>query len=489
MSKPTKSDKRNAIVIGAGFGGLSAALHLAKKGYSVEIIEKNSKLGGRAQVWESKGYRFDMGPSWYLLPEIYEKIFADLDEKIPFDLIKLPEAYKVYYDDDTTITVPNNPDETIKLFESVEDGAGKKLELYLKNAKRAHELGFGKIVEKSPSILRYFHPQIVLNAFILKPWKSLHAHVQSYVKNPRLQQLLEYEAVFLGGTPYSIPALYSLVSYWDIVRGVYYPKGGFSVLVTLFEDLCVKYGVKITLSKSVTDIIVENKRAVGVKLDDGDIKKGDIVIVNADYQHAEEKLLPDKYTTYKEKFWEKADITPSGLIIYLGVKKRLSGLKHHNFYFSKHWKQNATDIANRKWSADPSYYICVPSLTDDVAPDGCENIFILVPLANGVDDSNKEKEADKILAHMEKTCGVSFIDDIEVKRVFCVSDFTSEYNAYKGNAFGLGHTLKHSLIRPEQKSRKVKNLYFVGQYTHPGTGVPMAVLSGKQISELIEKYE
>ncbi len=477
--------KKKAIVIGSGFGGLTSACYLAKAGYEVTIFEKNKDIGGRARVLRIKGFTFDMGPSWYLMPEVFDNFFAEFDKKSSdfYTLQKLNPSYRMIFSQNDVFDIPSNTIDTIKLFESLEKGAGKKLEKYLQTAKLQYDIGVNEFVYKNyNSIFDFFNWRVLKDGTKMHIFRSLDSYVKSQFTHPLLQKILMYTIVFLGGSPKKTPAMYSLMSHVDLTQGVFYPKGGMGKVVRGFATLAKELGVKIKTNAPIEKILVENNVVCGVVFKQKTYI-ADVIVANADYHHVDQKLLEEKYRSYTKSYWEKRVIAPSGFIIYLGVKRKIPNLKHHTLVLENDWEQHFNTIFDKpSWPKRPSYYVCVPSKTDTVAPDGCENLFVLVPIANGIKDTKKIRDSyeTKILSHLQKSIGDSFEKDIIVKKIFTLNDFQKDYNAYKGTALGLAHTLfQTAIFRPKNKSSKVQGLYYTGHYTVPGVGVPMAIISGK----------
>lgn len=483
---------KKVIVIGAGFGGLSAASYLGQYGYDVTILEKNSSAGGRAMVNKAKGYTFDLGPSWYLMPDVFEEFFADFDKKPSdyYNLIDLNPSYKVF-DQKRNFEVRTAPD-VFGLFEDLEPGSSNKIKQLLIKTQKEYETvrkkllitpqkSFGEVAQNPESLKFLLNPELT---------RSYHSRISKYSKSPEIQRVLEFMTVFMGGSPENIPAMYSLLTHVDLGMGVKYPIGGMGKLVDAFVDVAKKQGVKILYDREVKKIKSKNNKAQKVMTVSGETFDADIVIANADYQYVETHMLDNKYQKYSEKYWEKKTLSPSGLLIYLGVGKKLPKLLHHNLFFDTDWHRHFDEVFNKKvWSSEPLIYVCVPSKTDvSVAPEGKENVFILAPMANGNQPADEiiNKTVDSIIKRIEAKINKKFKDDIEYIDIRAHDYFKNTFNAYKGNAFGLAHTFTQSgPLRPKMKSTKVSNLYFVGQYTNPGTGVPLVTLSGKAVSNLI----
>lgn len=486
---------KTAIVVGSGFGGISAATLLARDGFEVTLLEKNEQPGGRASVWKEKGFTFDMGPSWYLMPDVFENYFSEFNKK-PEDYMKLKRldpSYRVFFSKDEVVDIPTNLEKTKEIFEGFEPGAAEKLDKYLESAKFQYDIAMRDFIYKEYKHLHNFlKPELIVKGTKLHLFDKLDSYAKRYFKSDKIRKILEYTIVFLGGTPYDSPALYSLLSHVDFDLGVWFPMGGgMGVLVNAMVKLAEEQGVTFKYNTPVEKIIVENKKAVGVKTAEGE-HRADVVVINADYAYAEMNLLDEEHQSYKQKYWEKKKIAPSGLIMYLGIDKKIESLTHHNLYFQPHWEEHFADIFQHpSWPEDPSYYVSCVSKTDpSVAPKDHENMFILVPVAADLDDSeeNREKYAERTLKHLEELIGENIRDHLVVKRIFTHRDFTERYNAYKGTALGLAHTLSQTAVfRPTHQSKKVKGLYYTGHYNHPGIGVPMVMISSQILSELIKK--
>ncbi len=487
---------KNVVIIGAGIGGLSAGALLAKKGYNVTILEKNSQPGGRAGVWKKNGFVFDMGPSWYLMPDVFEKFFKIFGEKPEnfFKLKKLDPSYRIFFEGEGITDIPSDYRKTMELFKTFEENGDKKLGLYLKQSEFLYKESLKHFIYRDyRSFKDFFRKEIILNGPKMHIFDNLAKFIGRYFSEDKLKKILSYSIVFLGGSPKNTPALYSMMSYIDFKMGVWYPMGGINELVSSLVALCKRHNVKIYYNQPVSGYKFSDKKITHVK--SGKKEYGaDLVVVNADYAFAETKLLPEKFQTYPEKYWNKKTIAPSAFILYLGIGKKLKKLKHHNLFLEKNWEEHFEEIFNKpSWPANPSYYICAPSKTDpSVAPAGKENLFILVPVSSNLKDNVKNRKIyrDKILKHLEELIGEKFIDDIEVERIFSINDFSTLYNSYKGTALGLSHMLMQSaLFRPSHKSKKVNNLYYTGQYTHPGIGMPVCLISSQIVSEMIESDE
>lgn len=482
------------IVVGSGFGGLAAAGLLAKEGFDVTVLEKNEQYGGRASVWKKDGFLFDMGPSWYLMPDVFEKFFAEFGKK-PQDymnLKRLDPSYRVFFGKNDYVDISKDLEKNLELFEKLEKGAKEKMIKYLETSKYQYDVAMKDFIYKDyRNITDFLKPKLVKEGLRLHFFDKLDSYAQRFFENERIRKILEYTIVFLGGSPYDSPALYSLMSHVDFNLGVWYPMGGIGEIANAMYKVAIEKGVEFKYNKPVTKIIVKNGKTTGVETTSGRFD-ADLVVVNADMPWAEMNLLDKKYRSYSQRYWDSRKIAPSAYLIYLGLDKKLDNVVHHNLYFDPKWEEHFEQIfKNPKWPDNPSYYLSAPSKTDPVvAPKDNENIFILVPVAAGIEDNNKirEKYFKKIIKHIEKTFGESIIESIKLKRIFAHNDFSNRYNAFKGTALGLAHTLRQTAIfRPQHKSKKVENLFYTGHYNHPGIGVPMVIISSQILNEEIKK--
>jgi phytoene desaturase len=480
-------------IIGSGFSSLAAACYLAKEGNKVSVFEKNSSLGGRAQQFTANGFTFDMGPSWYWMPDVFESFFADFNKKPSdyYSLEKLNPGYRVFFEDNTHFDVSEDLNTIISDFEKIEKGSGKKLNEFIDNAKKNYEIAIKDLVYRpGESILELITPQTALK--IDQFFSNIKRDVRKKIKNKNLQQILEFPVLFLGAKPSDTPSFYSFMNYADFGLGTWQPKNGFFDVVQAMVKLGTELGITYHTNAAISKIIVENNAATGIEINN-EILKAEVVLSGADYHHTE-TLLPNENRQYAEAYWDKKTFAPSSLLFYVGFDKKLENVCHHNLFFDSDFEKHAVEIYDHpEWPSEPLFYANFTSLTNkETAPEGCENGFFLIPIAPDLEDTEEVREIyfEKIMSRFELITKQSVRKNIIFKKSFCVKDFKSEYNSYKGNAYGMANTLlQTAVLRPKLKSKKVKNLYFTGQLTIPGPGVPPALISGKLVSQLIKKYQ
>jgi phytoene desaturase len=483
-----------AIVIGAGFAGLSAATKLADAGYDVTILEKNSMAGGRARVFEEKGFTFDMGPSWYWMPDVFERYFAEFGKSVGdyYDLVRLNPSYKVIFSSTEAIDLPADLDGLKQLFESIEKGSSSRLEDFLAESKYKYDVGIGEFVWKpSLSITEFFDYRLLTKAISLDLFASFGRYIRKFFTNRRLLQLMEFPILFLGATPKNTPALYSLMNYAEIALGTWYPMGGMHEIVKAMVALAEEKGVNMQFNEAVKYIIVEDKTAKKVITDRREYE-ADIVIGGADYHHIDHQLLDQAHRNYTEDYWQKRTMAPSSLLFYVGVDRKIDRLIHHNLFFDEDFDLHAEEIyTHPQWPSKPLFYVSAPSKTDaGIAPEGAENLFILIPVAPDLADGEeiREKYYEIVMNRLEKYVGHEIKQHVIYKRSFAVSDFKNDYHSFRGNAYGLANTLMQTaFLKPGMKNRKVKNLFYTGQLTVPGPGVPPSLISGLVVANQVIK--
>ena len=482
------------MIIGAGFAGLSAAAFMARAGWSVRVVEKNSGAGGRARQLQEGGFTFDMGPSWYWMPDVFERYFQQFGKRVEdyYTLTRLDPSYRVYWEEGYS-DIPADYESLKALFESIEPGSGAKLDHYLQEAAHKYRIGIQQLVYKpGQSLTEFLDWEVVRNVFRLDVFTSIKSHIAKHFKNPRLRQLMEFPVLFLGALPQNTPALYSLMNYADIKGGTWYPEGGMFSIVRAMQSLAEELGVQFHFGEEAEQIVIEKGSAQKLITDKGEYT-ADAIISGADYQFTESRLLPAAYRSYSEAYWDKKVLAPSCLLYYVGLNKRLDHVLHHSLFFDVPFDQHADEIyAQPQWPSEPLFYLSVSSLTDDAAaPPGGENLVILIPVASGLQEDTedlREHYFQKVLARLEARTGNNIRDAIVYKKTFSVSDFISDYHSFKGNAYGLANTLAQTAIfRPSCQSKKVKNLFYTGQFTVPGPGVPPSLISGEVVSKQVIK--
>ena len=489
---------KKALVIGAGFAGLSVATFLANKGWDVTVLEKHDLPGGRARKFEAQGFVFDMGPSWYWMPDVFEKYFSNFGKKVSdyYALKRLDPSYRVYFDTNTW-DIPSNYAALQNLLESIEPGAGNALNKFMEEAKYKYEVGVGKLVHKpGQSLLEFIEWDVIKGVFKLDIFQSIKKHIARFFKHPHIQMLMEFPVLFLGALPEKTPALYSLMNYADIKGGTWYPEFGMYSIVKAMYKVALEQGVKFKFGEQVTSIQVQNGIAVNASsknkiTNELSVHAFDVVVGAGDYHHIETQLLDQKYQSYTASYWDSRLLAPSSLLYYVGLNKKLHGVTHHSLFFDTDFGVHGKEIyTNPAWPSNPLFYASVPSVTDaTVAPEGMENLFLLIPVAAGLEGDTeeiREKYFHQLIKRLEQKWGQSIADAIVYKRSFAVADFKSEYHSFKGNAYGLANTLlQTAILKPSCKSKKVKNLYYTGQLTVPGPGVPPSLISGEVVAGLI----
>jgi len=484
---------KKVTVIGGGIAGLSSAALLAQKGYQVVLLEKNSQLGGRCrQFTTDNGFVFDMGPSWYWMPEVFENYYQQFGHTASdfYQLDRLSPSYRIYWEDGSYDDVPAKLSDLIAWFESLEKGSGEKLEKFLADAAYKYKVGMTDLVYKpGKSILEFMDWRVLSGLMKMHLLSSFSGYIRKYFSHPKLLKTLEFPVLFLGATPEETPALYSLMNYADLQLGTWYPQGGMYKIVEAFEKIAREQGVEIRVNEEVTGFEYKDRQISKVLTKNGSYDT-DVFVSGADYNHTE--LLLKENANYSKKYWDKRTMAPSSLLFYLGTDIKIPNLKHHNLFFDKPFSQHAFEIyKDPQWPSDPLFYVCVPSISDQtVAPEGAENLFVLVPIAPDLKDSEEIREQyfEQLMDRLEQHTKTEIRSHIVYKRSYAVDDFKKDYHAFKGNAYGLANTLKQTaILKPKLKNKHLKNCYYTGQLTVPGPGLPPAIVSGEVVAAEIAK--
>ena len=483
---------KKVSIIGSGFSSVAAACYLARQGYRVDVYEKNDQLGGRARQLVREGFKFDMGPTWYWMPDVFERFFADFGRKPSeyYDLEKLGPAYRVYFDEHDYVDIADSLDEIRSTFESIEKGSSDRLDLFMERAVKNYEIAIKDLVYRpgvSPLELVTKDTIFELPQFV----SSIHDVVKKGFKNERLRQILEFPVLFLGAKPSMTPAFYSFMNQADFGLGTWYPKGGMKSVIDGMVRLAKELGVEFHVNSNIDSILVDENNKVKSLIRNGEEIPVELLVSGADYHHTE-SLLPLGSRGYSEKFWQKRVMAPSSLLFYVGFDKKLENVLHHTLFFDVSFDEHARAIYDDPaWPEKPLFYASFPSITDpDVAPKGKEAAIFLIPLATDLEDNAELRQQyfDILIDRMERLTGQELRSSVLFKESYCVNDFKKDYNSFKGNAYGMANTLMQTaFLRPKLRSRKVKNLYFTGQLTVPGPGVPPSLISGKLVSDLLIK--
>jgi len=486
---------KSVIVIGSGFAGLSSATFLAKAGYDVTVLEKNDSLGGRARVWETEGFKFDMGPSWYWMPDVFERYFKSFGYNVSdlYELVRLDPSYRVVFGPNDHEDQSANMAELEAMFDRLDPGSSKRLRKFLAEAAYKYEVGIKDLVHKpSRSLLEFADFRILKGLFQLDLLKDMRKHVAEVSTHPKLKAIMEFPVLFLGALPQNTPALYSLMNYADMSMGTWYPQGGMHKIIEAMVKVAREQGVKFRTKAEVKGFKYSGNKIVGVLTKTGGFS-ADIVVAGADYHHIDQEVSEEGRREYSEQYWDKRKMAPSSLLYYLGIKGEVPNVLHHNLFFDHELDQHAAELyTHPQWPTKPLFYASAPTKTDkSIAPEGCENMFLLMPTAPGLagdSEEVREKYYNIMMDRLEQFTGSSIRDRVVVKRSFAYSDFKSEYNSFKGNAYGLANTLDQTaILKPRLKSKKISNLYFSGQLTTPGPGVPPTLISGEVVSKEIAK--
>jgi phytoene desaturase len=486
--------RKHIVVIGAGFSGLSAACFLAQAGYKVTVLEKHPIPGGRARIWEKDGYRFDMGPSWYWMPDIFEEFFRCFGKHVSdyYELVRLDPSYSVFFSLEKSTEVPAGRDAFLSFCERLESGSSGRIAQFLEHARFKYECGMYEYTRKpSVSLAEFFDLRLISKSFSIQLFQSLRGHVARYVTHPHLKSLLEFPVLFLGAAPEKTPAMYSLMAYADIVLGTWYPRGGMFKIVEALHSLALSLGVEFEFSTIVEKFTLKQGLVHEIIASSG-VYRADAVVCGADYYYAEKTFLPPEYRSYSEAYWKSRMMAPSCLLYYLGLSKRVSGIRHHTLFFDEDLDIHTDNIYGWPlWPKKPLFYVCAPSVTDpSVAPQEAENLFVLVPVSTLLEDSDEVRNhyRNYTLEKMERAFKCSLRDHIVVERSYARADFLSDYGALRGNAYGLANTLSQTaLLKPSLHSQRVKNLFYTGQLTVPGPGVPPSLISGRVVAAYLQR--
>lgn len=486
---------KKAIVIGSGYAGLSSSTFLAQAGWDVHVLEKHDQPGGRSRFFSEQGFSFDMGPSWYWMPDVFERYFNSFGKHASdyYTLKRLSPSYRIYWDDGF-MDVPSDYEALKNLFNELEPGAGEKLDQFMEEAAYKYKVGVNKLVYKpSLSWTEFIDIDLMKGIFRLDVFNNIKSHIAKFFTHPKIRQLMEFPVLFLGALPEHTPALYSLMNYADIKLGTWYPEGGMHQVVQGMYRLAKENGVTFHFNTNVNSIKVVGSTATQITAEDGKIFEADVVVGAADYHFIETSLLEKSAQSYSKKYWDSRLMAPGSLIYYLGVNKKVDGILHHTLFFDVPFDQHGKDIyTDPKWPSTPLFYLSSTSITDPShAPEGCDNLFFLIPIAAGLDGDDealREKYLEMICVRFKEKTGYDIREHLVYKRTYCTKEFIQDYNAFKGNAYGLANTLlQTAILRPSCKSKKVNNLYYTGQLTVPGPGVPPSLISGEVVAKLIEK--
>ena len=485
--------KKDIIVIGSGLAGMASAAYLAKEGHRVKVIEKNSTYGGRLQTYKEKGFTFDLGPSWYWMPDLFESFFSDFNRKASdyYTLTRLDPGYRVYFEDKEFFDVPESYEKLKKNLEKIESGSSDALDKFLSDGKIKYEIAVKKFIYKpSLSPFEYIRLDLIKHLGRLAIFKPISKHIRQFFTDKRIIQMLEFPGLLLGAKPSKTPALYSLMNYADIKLGTWYPSGGIRSVATAVQSVAVEQGVEFVFDEPIKKIHKKDKSVFEV-ISKNRSYDADIVIANADYEHVETNLLDKKYRNYSETYWNKRTMSPSALLFYIGLNKKIN-IPHHCLFFDTNFNSHVRDIYDDpKWPENPLFYVSCTSKTDvDVAPTGSEALFILIPVAPDLTDEPALRDLylEQVLDRIEQKTGESIRSNVVLKRSYAHKEFISDFNSFKGNAYGLANTLfQTAFLKPKIKNSRLSNLYYTGQLTVPGPGMPPALVSGKIVAKQVMK--
>ncbi|MCS7200813.1 MAG: phytoene desaturase family protein [Patescibacteria group bacterium] len=472
-------------IIGGGLGGLAIALLLARKGFNVYLFEKNKQLGGRANFIRDNFYFFDTGPSWLLMDDIFEYFFRILDKDFyrELNLIRLDPIFKIFFEDGEELLLKADINQNEQIFERLERGSFNKFKKHIELMEEAYFSVRDDFIFNEIKFSKFINGKLFKLITKFNPFQSLDSYLRKYFKSEKIIKILEFNSLFLGTSPQSTPAIFGMINYFLFKKGVYYPLGGIYQIVENLFKLGQELGVNMFVNSSVEQILIKNNKAFGILLSNGATFDFDLIVSNADLYHTEMELIQeDRYRSYKQEFWQRLKLSPSAFILYLGLRKEIQNITHHNFYFCDDWQKNFKQIFDYdRLPENPSFYVAVASKVDkDIVPMGHEQFFVLVPIAPNLKIDNEERSyfKEKIYRLIEDKMKIKgFKNLIDFEKIFTPDDFRSYYNAFRGTALGPIHTLHQTLFRPKNKSSKINNLYYVGSYVNPGIGMPMVIAS------------
>ena len=478
--------------MGSGYSSLASASYLAQQGHEVTVFEKNSMIGGRARQWQKEGFVFDMGPTFYWMPDVFEKFFEDFGHKPSdyYELVRLDPGYEIYFGEKDSVPLSADFEKIVAVFEENEPGSGKFLRNFMKSAAYNYRVAMEKVVYKpGKSPMELVMPATAARVFQF--FSSLSGKVRRNIHNPKLRQMLEFPVIFLGAKPSQTPAFYCFMNYADMILGTWHVKGGMFEMINGIKKMAESLGVKICTNSAVTEVVIRDKKITGVVVN-GNFERADAVVSGADYHHTE-SLLPRSYRNYSEKYWNKRVMAPSALLYYVAFDRKIDHISHHTLFFDTEFSAHAEKIYDDPgWPESPLFYTSFPSVSDErMAPEGKDAAVILIPVAAGLSDTPEIRDFyfNQVIERMERLTGQKLKDDILFHESYAVSDFTRDYNAYQGNAYGLSNILlQTAFLKPKIYNKKVKNLFYAGQLTVPGPGVPPAVISGKIAAQLANDY-